>query len=76
MKNQTGNKHRSASTSVNGNNNPLNSLVLNQYSNNQQPQLNVNTNVVYKPGKPHYNVTPNSNSNSQFNSLLKADKNG
>ena len=36
----------------------------------------MNTNVVYKPGKPHYNVTPNSSSNTQFNSLLKAEKNG
>ena len=58
------------------NNNPLNTLVLNSYgNNNQQPQLNVNTNVMYKPTKPHYNVTPNSSSNTQFNSLLKAEKN-
>ena len=35
----------------------------------------MNTNVTYKPNKPHYNVTPNSSSNTQFNSLLKAEKN-
>ena len=73
-KNNTTNKQRSASTSVNGPNNPLSSMVYNQYGNNQPPPLSLNTNQHFKPVKQQYNVTPNSTSNSAFNSLLKVDK--
>ena len=67
----TANKQRSASTSVNGTSNPLSSMVFNQYGNNPPP-ISVDTN--HSVPKQQYNVTPNSTSNTAFNSLVKPDK--